>query len=192
MTADHRSRNRRRGEALEQAILDAAADELRAVGYAGMTIESVARRAGAGKVSIYRRWPRRVELALDAAHRLVGDPPLPAEPSTLRADLVAVFGHMIAQMADVPGEAMRAIVAEALQSGELPVGTSPGAAHRTMLAVLERAAARGEHVDPAASAVRVDAAAAALQYRFLTRGVPTPAFVAELVDEVALPLLRAD
>lgn len=190
MSGDHRSRPRRRGDALEQAILDAAAEELRTVGYAGMTIESVARRAGAGKVSIYRRWPTRVDLALDAAHRLVGEPPLPPEPSTLRDDLLAAFAHIVAQMSDAPGEAMRGIIADALQGGGHPARTSPSAAHRTMRVVLERAAARGEPVDPDASAVRVDAAAAVLQHRFLTRGAPPAGFVAELVDEVALPLLR--
>lgn len=169
--------------------MDAAVEELRAVGYAGMTIESVARRAGAGKISIYRRWPTRIELALDAAHRLAGEPPLPPEPSTLRADLLASFGHIVAQMADVPGEAMRAIIAESLQGGAQPARTSPSAAHRTMQTVLDRAAARGEPVDAAASDVRIDAAAAVLQYRFLTRGTPAPGFVEELVDEVALPLL---
>ncbi|MEU4746994.1 helix-turn-helix domain-containing protein, partial [Actinosynnema sp. NPDC023658] len=68
-------KSRRRGAQLEQAILDAAWDELCEVGYARLTIEGVAIRAGTSKSVIYRRWGSRAELALAAWFRRV-----PAEP----------------------------------------------------------------------------------------------------------------
>jgi hypothetical protein len=58
MTAVRHSggKTRRRGDALEHALLDAAWDELQAVGYAGLTIEAVADRAGTSRAVLYRRW----------------------------------------------------------------------------------------------------------------------------------------
>jgi TetR/AcrR family transcriptional regulator, regulator of autoinduction and epiphytic fitness len=47
-------------------ILRAAVEELAAVGYGGVTIESVAARAGVGKSTIYRHWADKLELIADA------------------------------------------------------------------------------------------------------------------------------
>jgi len=47
-------------------ILRAAVEELAAVGYGGVTIESIAERAGVGKSTIYRHWPDKLELIADA------------------------------------------------------------------------------------------------------------------------------
>lgn len=47
-------------------ILRAAVDELAEVGYGGVTIESVAARAGVGKSTIYRHWPDKLALIADA------------------------------------------------------------------------------------------------------------------------------
>lgn len=45
-----------------RAIIDAVAEELSEVGYGAMTIESVARRAGVGKATIYRHWDGKLDL----------------------------------------------------------------------------------------------------------------------------------
>jgi AcrR family transcriptional regulator len=47
-------------------ILRAAVEELAAVGYGGVTIESIAARAGVGKSTIYRHWPDKLDLIADA------------------------------------------------------------------------------------------------------------------------------
>ena len=47
-------------------ILRAAVEELADVGYGGVTIESIAARAGVGKSTIYRHWPDKLELIADA------------------------------------------------------------------------------------------------------------------------------
>ncbi|MBB4201128.1 hypothetical protein CCR94_00165 [Rhodoblastus sphagnicola] len=57
---------RRRGAALEAAILDAAWEELLTQGYINFTIEGVAKRAGTSRPVLYRRWPNRVSLATAA------------------------------------------------------------------------------------------------------------------------------
>ena len=47
-------------------ILRAAVEEMAEVGYGGVTIESIAARAGVGKSTIYRHWPDKLELIADA------------------------------------------------------------------------------------------------------------------------------
>jgi len=55
-----------RVERSRMVILKAAVDELGAVGYGGVTIESIAERAGVGKSTIYRHWRDKLELIADA------------------------------------------------------------------------------------------------------------------------------
>jgi AcrR family transcriptional regulator len=86
---------RRRGAVLEQALLDAAWDELTAAGYAQVTMAGVAARAGTNKAALYRRWPNRTELLAAAIDRRVA--PLAAEPvstGSLRGDVIAVLHAM--------------------------------------------------------------------------------------------------
>lgn len=54
---------------IDGAVLDAVAEVLARVGYARLTMEEVARRAGTTKPAIYRRWPKRQELVLKALAR---------------------------------------------------------------------------------------------------------------------------
>src|SRR6185437_11155783 len=59
-------RGRPRSAEADRAILTATADLLAERGLAAMSIEEVAARAGVGKTTIYRRWPSKGLLALDA------------------------------------------------------------------------------------------------------------------------------
>jgi AcrR family transcriptional regulator len=86
-------RRRRRGEELESALLDAAWDELADVGFASLTMESVAARAKTGVAVLYRRWPNKNDLVMAAiVHyrrtRRVESP----DTGSLRGDLLALLG----------------------------------------------------------------------------------------------------
>ena len=59
-------RGRPRDESVDTAILAATVEELGARGFAGLSIEAVAARAGVAKTTIYRRWANATDLALDA------------------------------------------------------------------------------------------------------------------------------
>src|SRR5262245_16752750 len=84
-------RARRRGAALEQAVLRAAIDELLAAGYAGLTMDRVAKRAATNKNAIYRRWPSRAALAVAAYRQMAGgDLPLP-DTGSLRDDALELL-----------------------------------------------------------------------------------------------------
>src|SRR5262249_59881481 len=95
-------RTRRRGAALDEAILRAAADELTASGYAGLTMEKVASRAGTNKNALYRRWPNRLALGIAAYRRLSRTVPLPAT-GTLRDDALELLRPANRHWSSPPG-----------------------------------------------------------------------------------------
>ncbi|MBU3061881.1 TetR/AcrR family transcriptional regulator [Nocardia sp. NEAU-G5] len=84
--------HRRRGSALQEALLSAAWAVLRENGYAGFTLEAVANRAGTSRPVIARRWATRQEL-LDATIAHVGAQRGNPTPDTgsLRGDLIALL-----------------------------------------------------------------------------------------------------
>jgi AcrR family transcriptional regulator len=90
---------RPRSEQADRAIIEAALDLFAESGAGGLCIEAVAARAGVGKSTIYRRWPGKEDLLVDALATLKS--PLP-EPSgqSVRDDLVALLRVMQADFAD--------------------------------------------------------------------------------------------
>jgi AcrR family transcriptional regulator len=97
--AAHRRPGRPRSEQADRAIIDAALSLFAEYGPDGLCIEQVAARAGVGKATIYRRWPGKEDLLLDALAAL--KTPLP-EPQgrSVREDLLAVLDAMCSDAAD--------------------------------------------------------------------------------------------
>ena len=88
-------RRRRHGEELESALLQAAWDELVAVGYANLTMESVAVRGRTGVAVLYRRWPNKDVLVIAAIERYRASHPVELpDTGTLRGDLIALLNGM--------------------------------------------------------------------------------------------------
>jgi AcrR family transcriptional regulator len=189
------TKSRRRGAKLEQAILDAAWAELNDVGYAALTMESVAARAGTSKPVIYRRWPGRAELVLAAWGNQRPVAMGAVDTGSLRSDLIHLFsgiarraeGMMSEMIAGVMGEAFRHPEVAAVLRDRLK--TAPLAEWIT--AIVERAVERGE-----LAPVTVPNRAARLPLHLvrsetmLCEGPITKQTVEELVDDVYIPLLR--
>jgi AcrR family transcriptional regulator len=166
-----RSIGARRNPAAEAAILAAAREVLAERGYRGFSVDEVARRAGAGKPTIYRWWPTRSDLLL-AVHSAERAARIEApDTGNLAGDLSTIGRGMLAAWRSSPaGEAVRGLVAEA-QAGEaalvvlwerfMPPWTEP------VRAVLGRAAMRGE-VEPADIEVVTELFAGFLWRRLLT------------------------
>jgi AcrR family transcriptional regulator len=88
-------RQRRRGEELEAALLEAAWEELVAVGFAKLTMESVAARARTGVAVLYRRWPRKDDLVLAAMRHYGQTRPVPIpDTGSLRGDMLALLSDV--------------------------------------------------------------------------------------------------
>ncbi|BCM67267.1 putative TetR-family transcriptional regulator [Streptomyces sp. EAS-AB2608] len=78
-------------EDVTEAIRAAVFEELAAVGYARMSIEGIARRAGVGKTAVYRRWRSKLHLVLDVVSALaVTGFPVP-DTGSLEGDLRLLY-----------------------------------------------------------------------------------------------------
>ncbi|GAB3564369.1 TetR/AcrR family transcriptional regulator [Amycolatopsis endophytica] len=187
--------SRRHGEELESAILQAAWDELVEVGYAKLTMESVAVRAGTSKPVIYRRWPGRAELVLAAWRRRVpreGDLP---DTGNLRADLLTLLERTLHRFDDTPRDVLAGLMTETFRDPEvfaLLLKQIAAATHRPSIeTIVGRAVERGEirPVELTARAARLPLDLIRVEAAFYHREI-TEKTITEIVDDVFLPLLR--
>lgn len=192
---DSQTPQRRRGEALENALLDAAWDELQEKGYDGFTIESVAERAKTSRAVVYRRWASKSELVTATVARWAarGQTVIP-DTGTLRGDLLAIF-----QRANRTRAPFALLMSARLGAYYAETGTSFADLRETFIGgrtsvldvVLDRAAARGE-IDPAKLTPRIRGVAFDLyRHELLMTLKPVPEDVIEsIIDEVILPLMK--
>ncbi|MFD2765248.1 TetR/AcrR family transcriptional regulator [Micromonospora eburnea] len=187
---------RRRGEELERAILHAAAEELRDSGYAGMTMDRVAARAGTNKNAIYRRWPHRAALGI-AAYRHLSDAVMPnPDTGTLRGDALELLRRANETWSSPHGAILRGLLAAAADDPELLAlmreRSGADTMDRAWLAMLERAAARGEASGAAVHQRVATTPMMLLRAEYAMRGIPSvpDEVLVEIVDEVFLPLVR--
>ena len=90
---------RPRSERADQAILSAALDLFAERGPDALCIEQVAAKAGVGKATIYRRWPGKEDMLLDAISMLRTQLPEP-QGRSVRADLIALLNAICRDTAD--------------------------------------------------------------------------------------------
>jgi AcrR family transcriptional regulator len=189
---DHRKLPRRRGEALNKAIFDAVLAEITESGYSALTMDRVAERARASKASLYRRWPGRAALVLDAAYAAMPGPDAAPDTGSLRLDTLTIMRQAARQLEGTAGQALRGVLGEALQNpgvaGEVRA-FARGNTAKMMREILANAVSRGD-CDPAlVTDSRVEAGPALLRQRFIfTAGPISDDFLVEVVDEVVLPL----
>jgi AcrR family transcriptional regulator len=170
-------------------VLDATLDLLARVGYARMTFDAVAERAGVSKTTVYRRWPTKPDLVRAALLRLVDVFPKVRDTGTLRGDLLEVarvrflddsrersraVGLMRANLGDLDDAELRAL-------GRLVTDR----ANQPIVAAVERGIARGELPPGTDPALVIEPIYATLQFRvFVMSDAPDLAYVEQLVDLV--------
>ena len=148
---------------MRAAVLEATMAELAESGYAALTIDNVARRAGVHKTTIYRRWPDRESLVADVlGEHIAMDFPI-ADTGSLGADLRELAWAFVAWVTSPPGRMIfgaiysdaaridgisetrrelfeygprraRVVVERAVERGEVPAGTDPAAVIRALIA----------------------------------------------------------
>jgi AcrR family transcriptional regulator len=184
---------RRHGQALVAAILEATIAEVDEVGYADLTMEGVAERARASKASVYRRWPGKVALVVDAVRHALPDPAALVDTGTLRGDLLAVLRAVGEQLAGPAGRAMRGVLGDVLRDPERAEqfrARARGNSEAVIETVLWRAQQRGELDADAVTRRQREVGPALLRFHFLTHDGPVPdEVIVGIVDEVVLPLL---
>jgi AcrR family transcriptional regulator len=166
-------------------ITEAVLDELGKVGYARLSMEAVARRAGVGKSALYRRWPGKAAMAAAA----LGELSVPAAPQpdtgTLRGDVREMLQSMIDWLSDPRiSRILPDLVAEGVREPALATAMrdSIGDPRRdTTRVVLDRARARGEL--SVSSELALDLLGAAVYWRMSVRQAERePGYLDELTD----------
>jgi AcrR family transcriptional regulator len=144
--APRRSRGRPRSPGAEQKILLAALEEYTEHGWAGFTMDGVARRAGFGKSTLYLRWADKDALLTDAV-RLRSRVIVEEDTGSLHSDLTALATAIFHEFADPEGWArFRMVIDTASASQSLGQFTRElSGVHREVIeGIFERARARGE------------------------------------------------
>jgi AcrR family transcriptional regulator len=194
------AQQRKRGAALEEAILAAAYDELSEVGYTSFTVEAVAARARTGKASIYRRWPTKQELVLDTLCARLPTPEqcgldIQLDDSVTTSDALYEVARAISNILRSPaGDAMRTIKCEATADPELARAIDDrfqAPRREAMLDLLRRGVARGEVRPEAVSPLVADVLPAVLAHRVLLQREPvTERDITDIIEQIVIPLVR--
>jgi AcrR family transcriptional regulator len=139
------SAGRPRSEEAHQAILDATLELLAEVGYSALTVEGVAARAGVGKATIYRRWPSKLPLVVEA---FGGLPALvEADTGSLAGDLKEMLRGYLELFNQTPlATVLPALASERAHDPALAELFNPVLRQRRapLMNALERAQRRGE------------------------------------------------
>src|SRR5829696_3322985 len=118
--AAHRGNRHGRSEEARQAVLEAADDLLVERGFAGVTIEGIAARAGVAKQTIYRWWSSKVDVLLDTFIDDMAEHLTPPDHGDLGRDLRAHLGRLADFLAQSdPGAVFRALAGQAQHDPDL-------------------------------------------------------------------------
>jgi AcrR family transcriptional regulator len=187
---------RRHGAELEQAILDAAWEQLIAEGYEHFTIETVAARARTSKPVLYRRWKTREDLLRDTVrHRGAADLPVIPDTGSLRGDLLALLTH-----ANTTSNPMAALVSSMLGSYYNQTGPTPAELREAFLSprgsavgqVVSRAVERGEIDQDRLTPRIIDLPFDLFRNEMIMTLRPVPDHVLrQIVDDIFIPLVTA-
>lgn len=176
------------------AILEACADLISEEGFAGVTIEAVAARSGTAKTTIYRHWPTRAALLVEAFGICSGSPGTEPDTGSAREDLRLVLGGLAAKLSDCDwSAAMGSLLDAAARDPELARlhAATIAERRRPLTDALARGVARGELPE----GLEMDHASALLAgplfYRALVCREPVAQEFVDAVIDAALPALRA-
>jgi AcrR family transcriptional regulator len=195
MTGDRKPPNpARRNQRARQAILTATADLLGEVGYSKLTVEAIAARAGVGKQTIYRWWPDKGAVLLEAYLALVGADQNLSFPDSgdLAADLRSVLKLMVDALADPVFERRYRALLAAIQDDPTLAAALRERLLRPWLAATTQRLGTAQQAGQLRDGVDLDVAAellyGPLYYRWLLRTGPiTPQYL----DAVVAMTLRA-
>ena len=189
-------RGRPRDPNLDAAILHAALEGLIEHGYDRLSMDEIAVRAQVGKGAVYRRWPSKAELVVDAivAWRLARSPVAIPDTGSLRGDFDAALEAM-PDMDEADGAmfaVLLGLLTAASRDSELTAALDANLlelARSTIRDVLERAVRRGE-IEPGRDLSLVPDMVIGLNLLRIVAGQPIGReFFRRVIDDLVLPVL---
>jgi AcrR family transcriptional regulator len=185
---------RPRDPQIDATVLEATLAVLDEIGYGQLTIEEVARRAGATKPAIYRRWPTRQHLALAALAVRLGDSPVPDTGCTL-CDLGEGIGVFLAAFRQIRPGVLGALFADCARVPELRdafLATLFDPPREAVGQMLERAVARGDLRADVDRGLVLDMLSSVVHYRALFGHAPITDVEVERAVEALLSGIAVD
>jgi AcrR family transcriptional regulator len=187
---------RPRSEKARRAILQAAADLLLDQGLARVSMDAVAERAGVSKATIYRWWPSKERLALEALLEWAATGGAPRDTGSLRGDLLALVRPWVREIRRRPfGRVIAALITQAQSDPQF------AQVYRThfveqrrepMRAAFERAIARREVSEDLDVEVALDIVYGPLYHRLLHGHAPlTDRFAVDVIDLALAGILQS-
>jgi AcrR family transcriptional regulator len=184
-----RGRGRPRDEAARRRILDAALDLMKEMTFAQVTAEAIAERAGTSKATVYRWWPNKAAVVIEAFRDAVV-PGLPLRHTgTLREDLKTQLRNFAALLSGPEGPMLRSFVVAARSDPDVAMAfrsiwSDPRRAEA--IAILRRKQADGQLRGDADLDLVLDALYGPLYYRFLVKNERPSKKYAEALAELVI------
>lgn len=190
-----RGRGRPRDEDARRRILRAALDLLNETAFAQVTAEAIAERAGTGKATVYRWWPNKAAVVIEAFREAI-TPELPLrDTGSLRDDLTAQCRNFARVLSGPGGRMLRSFIVAARSDPEV------AAAYRSIWSdprraeakeMLRRRQAAGQLREDADLDLVLDSLYGPLYYRFLVKNEPPSQKYAEALAEMVIRGLAAE
>ncbi|AEW96948.1 MULTISPECIES: TetR/AcrR family transcriptional regulator [Streptomycetaceae] len=187
------ARGRPRSEVARRAVLDAALELCQRDGYQALTIKGIAERAGVGRQTVYRWWPTKQAVLLEALRDLAlrESPRLAPDTGDALRDVHVLLAATFTFTREVTGNAVVGLMAEAQNDPELAArlqGTVTGPRRAALREVLRKGVLSGRLSDRECSLeLAVDFAFGTMWYRLISRHAPVGA---ELAEELTTALRR--
>jgi AcrR family transcriptional regulator len=186
-TVTTRGPGRPRSAGVEETLLEATLQLAGEVGMYGMSMDDLAQRAGVSKATIYRRWPSKEALVLDAfAHAI--RPFDPIDTGSARGDLVVYLTELGRRLqTGRTSDVLPDLISASVRDDALRESLDEWVRHRRqpLTAILERAVNRGELATDTDLDTIIDALIGAFTYRRLLSHAPLDGdFVARLLSTV--------
>ncbi len=163
---------RPRSDRAHAAILAATAELVGQAGYAGLTMEAIAERAGVGRQTIYRRWPSKLAVVIELLAQLSESAPLP-DTGSIRTDIAQLYRRYAANIPSAGGPIIPGLIAESLYNDELAAIVRDYIMTRREQAmrIVERGVERGELDANTNAEMLIDLISGFSWYRKLIAGI---------------------
>lgn len=182
-----------RGAARESAICHAALELLAEVGYDRMSMDAVASRAHASKATIYRKWPGKLELVLEAVRSRGAAEHDPEDTGSLRSDLLGTLRAMADGIAADDAALLIGAIRAMRAAPELGSCLRDQVIERKRSIareIVRRGVARGELPSSVDADLLHEVAPSLVFFRLMVLDQPVDdQFLEHVVDDVLIPLL---
>jgi len=192
---DSPARGRPRSETARRAVLDAALELCQEGGYQALTMKAIAETAGVGRQTVYRWWPAKQDVLIDALRdlRLRASEQLDPDSGDTLQDLRTLLTATFALANRLTGKALVGLMAEAQQDPDLShrlQATVIGPRRDALRLILARGVVRGELAEQVPLDLAVDFAFGTMWYRLISHHAPVDDELADQITAALATLLR--